>query len=139
MIYLLDTCVVSELVARRPQPEVLAWLAQIDEGRFFLSAITFGEIARGIHKLPQSGRKEQLADWLEEELLPRFKGRVLSLDTPVMLTWGRLVADLESKGRPLPAVDSLIAALALHHDLELVTRNEKDFEGVGVTIVNPWN
>jgi tRNA(fMet)-specific endonuclease VapC len=54
------------------------------------------------------------------------------------LAWGTLIADLESQGGALPAIDSLIAATALHHELHLVTRNEKDFEGTGVIIINPW-
>lgn len=68
----------------------------------------------------------------------RLLRRLGVAERAALLTWGRLVADLEGKGRPLPAVDSLIAALALRHDLVLVTRNEKDFEGVGITITNPW-
>lgn len=68
----------------------------------------------------------------------RFKGRILPLDAGVMLTWGELTARLEKAGRTLPAIDSLVPALALHHQLHLVTRNEKDFLGTGVQIINPW-
>jgi tRNA(fMet)-specific endonuclease VapC len=137
-VYLLDTCVISELVAQRPNGAVLAWLEAADEHQLYLSAITIGEIQRGIARLPQTDRRQQLSEWLGDALLGRFKGRVLSLDAAVMLTWGTLVAELEGAGRPLPAMDSLIAALARHHDLAVVTRNEKDFMGTGLTIVNPW-
>jgi len=138
MAYLLDTCVISELVHRRPNAAVVDWLGETDERQLFLSAITIGEIQRGIARLPEGTRRQELGAWLSEDLLNRFRGRLLAIDTAVMLTWGTLVAELEAAGRTLPAMDSLIAALARHHHLHLVTRNEKDFEGAGLTIVNPW-
>ncbi len=139
MNYLLDTCVISDLVARRPNAAVVNWLDSQDDNRLYLSAITIGEIQRGISRLPDSQRKTELETWLRNDLLVRFVARTAELNTPVMLRWGALVAALEGKGRSLPALDSLIAALALHYDFHLVTRNEWDFEGTGVTIVNPWN
>lgn len=138
MNYLLDTCVISELVARQPEPKVVNWLDAIEDERIYLSVITIGEIKRGIEKLPESSRRQTLADWLGSDLLLRFRGRILAVDTAVMLRWGELVAKMEAAGRPLPAMDSLIAALALTHNLHLVTRNEKDFQGTGVVIVDPW-
>ena len=76
--------------------------------------------------------------WLEDDLLLRFRGRILPIDIAVMLVWGLLVADLEERGRPLPAIDSLIAATCLRTKLDLVTRNESDFAHSGVTVINPW-
>ena len=139
MSYLIDTCVISELVSRQPNQQVITWIDQVDDQLVFLSVITVGEIKRGIEKLPESQRKNRLDDWLNGDLLIRFDDRIVAIDLPVMLTWGTLVASLESLGRSLPAIDSLIAAIALHHDLQLVTRNEKDFAGAGLTIVNPWS
>ena len=138
MRYLLDTCVISELVARQPNPRVVAWVDAVEEDRLYLSVITIGEIRRGIAKLPDSPRKERLNRWLEEDLLLRFGGRIVPIDVGVMLTWGGLVARLERTGRVLPAIDSLVAAIALHGEFTLVTRNVRDFEGTGVQIVNPW-
>ncbi len=138
MNYLLDTCVISELVARQPEPKVINWIDAIEDERIYLRVITIGEIKRGIEKLPESARRQTLADWLGSDLLLRFQGRILAVDTAVMLRWGELVAKMEGMGRPLPAIDSLIAALALTHNLHLVTRNEKDFQGTGVIVVNPW-
>jgi toxin FitB len=138
MRYLLDTCVISELVAKQPATSVVAWVDSVEDEQLFLSAITIGEIKRGIEKLPASKRKQTLSTWLTEALLVRFEGRILSLDLPVMLEWGALVAQLERQNRTLPAVDSLIAAIALHHSLHLVTRNERDFAGTGLAILNPW-
>lgn len=138
MSYLLDTCVISELVSARPAPVVLEWMNSVETTRLFLSVLTIGEIKRGIVRLPASKRRSALESWLEQDLSLRFHGRILSLDVSVMLTWGQLVAELERKGRPLPAIDSLIAATALHYQFQLVTRNEKDFANTGVNILNPW-
>lgn len=138
MNYLLDTCVISELVAKRPNSKVVAWVDGVDDGSLYLSAITIGELARGIARLAESQRKQSLAIWLEEELLPRFSGRILAVDAEVMLVWGKLTAQLEQAGRSLPAMDSLIAAIALYNGYSLVTRNVDDFIGTGVTILNPW-
>lgn len=138
MSFLLDTCVISELVARQPNPAVLQWVDSVDENMLFLSAITIGEIKRGIEKLPDSKRKSVLQAWLEDDLLIRFRERILPIDTAVMLIWGQLAADLEMQGRPMPAIDSLIAATCLEGKLDLVTRNEGDFVNSGVTVINPW-
>ena len=86
MKYLLDTCVISELVARQPNPHVVAWVDSVEETRLYLSVIAIGEIRRGIAKLPDSVRKEQLNRWLEEDLLVRFAGRIVPIDVGVMLT-----------------------------------------------------
>lgn len=141
MKYLLDTNVISELVARQPNKQVIQWIDNIDSVEaesVYFSVITIGELRKGIEKLPDSPRKDTLRAWLMDDLLVRFEGRVLSLDVEVMLTWGELTGRLERTGRRLPAIDSLIAALALHHECSLVTRNESDFMGTGVTIINPW-
>jgi hypothetical protein len=77
-----------------------------------------------------------LLDWLEADLPNFFMGRVLTVDAHVADRWGRMVAQA---GRPLPAIDSLLAATAAHHDLSLVTRNVKDFTNLGVEVINPWS
>jgi predicted nucleic acid-binding protein len=138
MTYLLDTCVISELVAKQPNLHVVQWVDSIDEDKLFLSAITVGEIKRGIEKLADSSRKSALAEWLEGDLLIRFTDRILPIDIPVMLVWGQLTAGLEKQGRRMPAIDSLIAATCLQGRLDLVTHNESDFAHSGVTVINPW-
>ena len=138
MNYLLDTCVISELVAKSPNPKVETWIDSIDATQAYLSVITIGEIQKGVTKLPNSRRRDSLQTWLNNDLMARFQGRILPININVMLNWGYLVASLEKRGGKLPAMDSLIAASALHHNMKLVTRNERDFEHTGVTIVNPW-
>ena len=138
MTFLLDTCVISELVAKQPNLRVVQWVDSVDEDKLFLSAITIGEIKRGIEKLADSSRKSALAKWLEGDLLIRFTDRILPIDIPLMLVWGQLTADLEKQGRRMPALDSLVAATCLHGGLDLVTRNESDFAHSGVMVVNPW-
>lgn len=138
MNYLLDTCVISELVAKSPNPEVTGWIDGTEEVRLYLSVITIGEIRKGIEKLSGSKRKKALDAWLNDELLIRFDGRIVSIDTEVMLAWGKLTGALEVKGKPMSAIDPLIAASALNGGFSLVTRNEDDFKESGVPIINPW-
>lgn len=111
----------------------------MDPNSVYLSVITIGDLRRGIEKLPDFKRKEILKDWLNEDLLIRFSARILVLDVDAMLTWGEVMGSLERLGKSLPAIDSFIAALALHHNCNLVTRNVDDFKETGVTIVNPWD
>jgi predicted nucleic acid-binding protein len=136
--YLLDTNVLSELVARQPNQQVVRWIDDLDTESVYLGVITIGELRKGIEKMPDSPRKDMLSNWLTDDLLVRFAGRVLSVDTGVMLTWGELTGRTERAGRSRPALDSLIAALAIHHNCSLVTRNEADFEAIGVSVINPW-
>jgi len=136
--YLLDTNVISELIARQPQERVVQWVDAQEPTRLYLSVITIGEIQKGITKLPASARKETLHAWLQSDLLLRFDGRILELSVAAMLRWGSLTGRLEQEGRPLSALDGLIAALALHSGYTLVTRNEQDFKDTGVPVINPW-
>lgn len=138
MNYVLDTNVISELILKQPNKKVVEWLDHLDPNMIYLSVITIGEIRKGIEKLPPSKRREAVKEWLEADLLLRFQGRILEITTDVMLIWGELTGRLEKEGRPITAIDSLIAAIALQGNYCLVTRNERDFQHTGVTIINPW-
>jgi toxin FitB len=138
MRYLLDTCALSELVARQPNQGVIRWIDGVDPEAVYLSVITVGEIRKGIEKLPDSKRKSMLQEWLTGDLFIRFSGRILSIDLDVILAWGRMTGRLELNGRKMGAMDSLIAAIALSGNLSLVTRNEVDFKHAGIRVVNPW-
>ncbi|MDO8412182.1 MAG: type II toxin-antitoxin system VapC family toxin [Gallionellaceae bacterium] len=135
MSYLLDTNVISELVRPKPAKAVLAWFENIPSEALHISALTLGEIRKGVEQMPDGARREKLRLWLEHELIDWFGTRILLVDIPVADRWGRLVAQI---GRPVPSIDSLLAATALHHELRLVTRNQKDFAYPGLEVVNPW-
>jgi predicted nucleic acid-binding protein len=134
--YLIDTNVLSELRRREPDVRVVRWFAERPAGTLYLSVLTLGELRKGIGALPESPRKLALLDWLETELPMFFAGRILAIDSKVADRWGRLVAQA---GRPLPAIDSLLAATALTHGLTLVTRNLKDFSHPDLTVLDPWS
>ena len=138
MSYLIDTCCISELVKKKPNANVVKWFADQDELSMNLSVITFGELRKGIEKLPDSKKKKELNRWLNEDLNYRFKNRVLNITIEEVNKWGEILAAAEKDGKPLPAIDSLIAATALVHDLSVVTRNTQDMEGSGVAVINPW-
>ena len=97
------------------------------------------EIQKGIELLAEGKRRFQLEQWLKQDLEAWFSGRILPVDRQVASRWASLVAQGARAGRPLPTVDSLIAATALAYDLTIVTRNTRDFEGIGATLVNPWD
>lgn len=139
MNYLLDTCLLSELRKPAPDAGVVAWVSDIDEARLFISVLSLGEIQKGIAKLDKGRRKNALQHWLERDLIARFEGRVLPLDLEMALEWGLLSAAAEEHGRPAPVVDALLAVTAIAHNLTLVTRNDKDFSGLSVKVLNPWN
>lgn len=102
MTYLLDTCLISELLAKQPNQKVLDWLDTQMPETLYLSVITIGEIAKGISKIPASQRKESLTTWLTETLPNRFQDRILGIDAPTMVLWGNFVGQLEQNGRILP-------------------------------------
>lgn len=135
MSYLVDTNVLSELRRREPNQGVIEWFEQRPATTLYLSVLTLGEIRKGIDALVNDDRQLKLLDWLEVELPQFFSGRILTIDAEVADRWGRLNAQM---GRPIPAIDSLLAATALTHGLKLVTRNVRDFNYPELDIMNPW-
>lgn len=129
MNYLLDTCLLSELRKPEPDPGVVAWIADIDEMRLFVSVLSLGEIQKGIARLQKGRPKNVFQHWLEHDLLIRFEGRILPLDIDMALEWGLASAANESRGQPVLIFDALLAVTAIARNLTLVTRNEKDFTG----------
>ena len=138
MNYLLDTCVLSELIKPLPDQTVIKWISTIDERCLYISVLTIGEIHKGIEKLPQSRKKEDLYKWVKFDLRERFNNKILDIDIHVATAWGEVQAKSERTGQALPSIDGLIACTALTHDLTLVTRNIKDMIASGVTLINPW-
>ena len=138
MNFLLDTNVISEWVRPQPDRNVIAWTADLDEDRAFISVISFAEIRRGIEMLPNGRRRERLAAWLTEDLSARFEQRILDIDLRVADTWGTLMARGQKIGLTLGSMDAFIAATARAHGLTLVTRNIKDFRRLGLSLLDPW-
>jgi predicted nucleic acid-binding protein len=136
--FLLDTNCISEAVRANPEPRVLAWIEAADETLLYLSVLTLGEIRKGLAALLPGRRRTKLETWLEVELRARFSGRILSIDAEVADRWGLLAADAKGQGKPIPVIDGLLAATALHHNLTIVSRNVSDFSNLPVAVVNPW-
>jgi hypothetical protein len=132
-MYLVDTNVLSE--ARRGRPEARDWLRSVDPDQVFLSVVTLGEIVKGISQRTRSDAAAavSLHRWLEQ-LRADHARRILPISDEVALEWGRMAAM-----RPRDMADGLIAATAAVHRKTVVTRNVADFEGLGVSIVDPWN
>jgi len=133
--YLLDTHVLSELRRKTPEAAVVEWFSGRPASTLYLSVLTLGELRKGIEGVSDAKRRMALTDWLQTDLPAFFAGRVLAVDTSVADRWGRL---LSAAGRPLPAIDSLLAATAAQHGLSMVTRNTRDFAALDLDVSNPW-
>ena len=139
MNYLLDTCIISELIRKSPTQNVVKWLKRTPCECQYLSAISLGEIYKGIAWL-ESGdpRRVVLSDWLES-IRSQFASRILPFDEGASMSWGELVGNALRIGHPKPLVDAQIAATTLRHGMMLVTRNVRDMADFGVEIVNPFD
>jgi predicted nucleic acid-binding protein len=136
--FLLDTNVISELVKAKPEPKVTNWIDSVDENLLYLSVLTLGEIRKGIALFRDAPRRVALEAWLNSDLALRFAERILSIDGAVADRWGQIAADAAEARKPLPVIDGLLAATALHQNMTLVTRNTKDIVVTGVPVFNPW-
>jgi predicted nucleic acid-binding protein len=137
--FLLDTNIPSELIRTRPEPRVANWVYAKDEQTLYLSVVSIGELRRGFVILPASKRRTELEAWFENDLLPRFQGRILPVTQAIADRWGTIDGQRQLSGAPLNTADGMIAATALVNGLTVVTRNVKDFASLGVDIFNPWD
>ena len=137
--FLLDTNIPSEFSRAQPEPRVVQWLEARAAESLFLSAVTIGEIRRGLAMLPDGQRRTRLEAWFHGDLVIWFQDRILPVTRPIAERWGVLDARSQLRGRQLNTADGMIAATALEHGLTLVTRNTKDFQGLNVELFNPWN
>lgn len=138
MRYLIDTCVISEIVKRIPERKVLDWVRSRDEGSLHLSVLTIGEIQKGISKLRDARKAKHLQKWIDEDLRKRFAGRILGISLEVAFRWGVISGSAERDGRKIPVIDGLLAATALESGLTIVTRNVDHLRGTGAAVLNPW-
>lgn len=136
--FLLDTNVISEITRPRPNAGVVKWIESTDELLLHISVLTLGEIRKGISLLSDGRRRVALEAWLGRDLMLRFSGRILPVDLPVADRWGRISAAATAKGSPMPVIDCLIAATAMHQQLTLVSRDETYSGLTGLEVLNPW-
>lgn len=134
---LLDTCVVSELLNPRGNPDVAKSVRRIDDTSLFLSVLTIGEITKGLNRLADGRRRSAIEFWLAT-VQSTYGDRMLPVDLQVARVWGEFTARARDRGRPLPVTDGLIAATAQVHGLTVITRNVKDFADTGVALIDPW-
>lgn len=136
-MYLLDTCIVSETRAKKPNAKVINWLSEQDPNTLFISAITIGEIKNGICALGETKKAKELNEWLEA-LERDFASRILSVNVTVVECWGETMSAAARQGTPRPPIDALIAATAKVDNLVLVTRNTADMKYTGVKLLDPF-
>ena len=140
MAWPIDTNIISETRRLKPEPEVLAFIADHPLEDLYISTVTLAELRFGIEVLSKGdSRREELNDWLTNEVRPMFEQRVLPITEDVMLRWRVLVEEGRKAGHTFSQPDLIIAATALHHGLTLVTRDRGDFESAHVPVFNPWD
>jgi predicted nucleic acid-binding protein len=139
MPWLLDTNIISETRRLKPEPKVLAFIADHPLEELYISVVTLAELRFGIELLTQGdARREELNQWVSVEIRPMFARRVLPITEDVMLRWRLLVHQGRKAGYTYSQPDLLIAATALHHGLTVVTRDQGEFERAEVPVINPW-
>ncbi len=137
MRVLLDTCIISELWRKDGSEKVRHHISILNPGDTYLSVLTIGEIAKGIHLLKE-GKKKSVLETKLMFLENQYQDNILTLDVATMKLWGEMLALGQKKEKSIPASDGLIAATALRHGLRIMTRNVSDFEHTGALLTNPW-
>lgn len=134
----LDTNVIAELMRPRPEPKVLAWADHLDPAAVGITTMNEAEILHGIARLPEGRRQEALRESWDALLLDMFRDRVWSFDREGARWYGELLRQRERLGRPMATADAVIAAITLARGAQLATRNDADFSGIGIDLINPW-
>ena len=138
MNWLIDTNVLSELHKARPNSAVSKFIEAQPVESLFVTDITLAEITYGIGLLAQSERRAAIQSWLDEDLRPFFKGRILGADEEVWLRWKELHAIARQKRDAFPQPDMVIASIALTRHMTVVTRDDRPFLKAGALVLNPW-
>ena len=136
--FLLDTNVISELTRPRIEPKVQQWIAAQEFGTLFISVVSLGEMEKGFTTMTDLAKRARLETWLEQQLAELFRDQVLPITQAIAKRWGAFDGLRQMAGRPMAVPDGMIAATAFEHGLTVVTRNAKDFQGLSVSILNPW-
>ncbi len=135
---ILDTNVLSAMMQPEPPQEVIRWLADRTAAELYTTAISAAEISQGICLLAEGARRTRLESAAERMFDQVLHNRVLTFDHKAGLHFGRMVAARQKLGRPVQFADAAIAAVAMAHGAEVATRDVRDFEGLGVKLLNPW-
>jgi len=132
-MWLLDTVTISETAKINRNPGVVRWLASMPPDSLHTSVLCLGELERGIVRMPEGQKRRALEGWLRDGFPAWFGPRIHAIDRAAAAEWGRLGVHADRR-----TVDALIAATAKAHGLVVVTRSTRDFDGLGVPVINPW-
>ena len=138
MAWLLDTNVLSELRRPRPEPKVVAFVADRPLESLYISSVTVAEIRFGIELVAEPNRRAELNDWLAHKVRPMFRNRILPVTEDIMFKWRLLVEEGRKAGHTFSQPDLIIAATAIEHDLTVVTRDRSDYDKARVSVFDPW-
>lgn len=136
---MLDTNVLSELIRPQPEPKVVAWLRSQARSLLFTTAISRGEMLLGVLMLPDGQRKRRLLREVQAIFATDMARRVLSYDSDAADSHAEFVIMRRAQGRPVDTSDAMIAGITRSVGAKLATRNVRDFEGCGVSLINPWH
>jgi toxin FitB len=137
-VIVLDTNVVSELMRPEPAPSVAAWVRGRDRRELCMTSITLAEIRYGIARLPDGRRKQVLLD-TADDIFRTFAEQILPVDAAAADQYAIIASTRERAGKPIPGFDALIAAVCRSLGAALATRNQPDFDGTGIEIIDPWS
>ena len=137
MTYLLDTCIIADLLSPSPDPRLVDWIDSQPEEMLYISVGTLAELKQCIESTHSSKEKARMNDWLTNDFMVRFSGRINEITAEATLKWGELSAKIHNQARVTDPLDSLTLALAMIHDHTLVTTNSSTFDGMGVRLLNP--
>jgi predicted nucleic acid-binding protein len=135
---ILDTNVLSEALKPSPAPIVLEWLAAQQKSNLYTTSLTLAELLMGLELLPAGKRKAHISEAMERILESGFRGRILSFDDSSARVLAILTVNRRKMGRPVSSFDAMIAAIAISKGAAIATRNTKDFETCGISLINPW-
>ncbi|CAN5210630.1 type II toxin-antitoxin system VapC family toxin [soil metagenome] len=135
---IVDTNVLSEPMRPSPDPRVMRWLHDQDPAGLFTTATVIAELSAGIARMPAGARRDAVARAIDEVVTEELAGRVLPFDLEAAIEFGALSAARESSGHALSMADGQIAAVCLTNGAALATRNTRDFEELGIDLIDPW-
>ena len=134
----LDTNVISELMRKKPDPNVLRWTDRQDPQIIFTSAITAAELLSGLEQMPAGKTRNELGHRMHIALEEGFRGRILAFDESCAMHFARIFARRRAMGRKIGEPDAMIAAICSRHEFKVATRDVDGFSGCGVDVINPW-